>query len=82
MKNEVYPHLCGGTVENHLGDTTLTAPDQYLNDKIPVIGCPMNSQVVFLMVLMVSLALIQFQGKSQELAPKMLDINGPSLEEK
>ncbi|CAG2068515.1 unnamed protein product, partial [Timema podura] len=35
---EVYQHLCGGKVENHLGKTTLLTPNQDWNPDLPVIG--------------------------------------------
>nr|CAD7441673.1 unnamed protein product [Timema bartmani] len=35
---EVYLHLRGGRVENQLGETTLSTPDQDSNLDLPVIG--------------------------------------------
>nr|CAD7586627.1 unnamed protein product [Timema genevievae] len=38
QSNEVYPHLCGGRVENHFGKTTLSTSDRDSNLYFPVIG--------------------------------------------
>nr|CAD7443509.1 unnamed protein product [Timema bartmani] len=35
---EVNPHLRGGRVENHLGKTTPSSPDQDPNFDLPVLG--------------------------------------------
>nr|CAD7398258.1 unnamed protein product [Timema poppensis] len=35
---EVYSHLRGGRLENHLGKTTLNTPDRDLNLNLPIIG--------------------------------------------
>nr|CAD7454965.1 unnamed protein product [Timema tahoe] len=35
---EVYPHLCGGRVENHFGKTTLGTPDRDSNFDLSVVG--------------------------------------------
>nr|CAD7452898.1 unnamed protein product [Timema tahoe] len=35
---EVYPHLCGGRVENHYGRNTLSTPNRDLNLDLPIIG--------------------------------------------
>nr|CAD7199156.1 unnamed protein product [Timema douglasi] len=35
---EVNPHLCGGRVENHLGKTTPSSPDQDSNLDLPVLS--------------------------------------------
>nr|CAD7196739.1 unnamed protein product [Timema douglasi] len=38
MKEEVNPHLCGSRVENHLGKTTPSSPDQNSNLDHPILG--------------------------------------------